>query len=65
VIDPSIPAADFTGVLDVKPKGSGSSVEWRVQYIADDQPTIVVDSIVSNLLDTGLASLKQRFGAAP
>ncbi|HME81452.1 MAG TPA: DUF4331 family protein [Candidatus Eremiobacteraceae bacterium] len=60
-----IPAVDYTGVLDVKPKGSGSSVEWRVQYLADGQPTIVVHSIVSNLLDTGLASLKKRFGAAP
>jgi hypothetical protein len=58
-----IPAVDYTGTLDVKPKGGGSSVEWRVQYWADGQPDIVVKTIVSTLLKTGLQSLKSRFGA--
>ena len=57
-----IPAADYTGTLDVKPKGTGSSVEWRVQYLADGQPDIIVKTIVSSLLKTGLESLKPRFG---
>ena len=26
-------AIDYTGTLSVKPKGTGSSVEWRVQYL--------------------------------
>jgi hypothetical protein len=58
-----IPAADYTGTLSAKPKGAGTTVEWRVQYVADGQPDIVVKSIVSTLLKTGLGSLKSRFGA--
>jgi len=58
-----IPAVDYTGTLDVKPKGSGSSVEWRVQYRADGQPTIVVKTVVTELLKAGLTSLPSRFGA--
>ena len=50
--------------LGVKPKGDGSVVEWRSQFLPDNQPDIVVKAIVSALLKTGLASLKQRFGAA-
>ena len=57
-----IPAVDYTGTLDVRPKGGGSSVEWRVQYWADGQPTITVKTIVSTLLKTGLESLQTRFG---
>jgi hypothetical protein len=57
-----IQAVDYTGTLDVKPKGAGSSVEWRVQYWADGQPDIVVKTVVSTLLKTGLESLKSRFG---
>jgi len=59
-----IPASNYTGALGVKPKGDGSVVEWRSQFLADNQPDIVVKAIVSALLKTGLASLKQRFGAA-
>ena len=29
-----IPAADYTGTLTAKPKGAGTTVEWRVQYLA-------------------------------
>lgn len=54
--------ADYTGTFDVKPKGTGSSVEWRVQYQADGQPDIIVKTVVSTLLKTGLESLKPRFG---
>ena len=57
-----IPAADYTGMLSVKPKGSGSSVEWRVQYMPGGQPAIIVKTIASTLLKTGLESLKPRFG---
>ena len=58
-----IPAADYTGTLTVKPKGTGTTVEWRVEYLADGQPDIIVKSIVSTLLKTGLGSLKSRFDA--
>jgi hypothetical protein len=57
-----IPAAEYTGTLDVKPKGTGSSVEWRVQYWANGQPDIIVMTIVTTLLKTGLEGLKKRFG---
>jgi hypothetical protein len=53
--------ADYTGSLDAKPKGAGSVVEWRAQFLANDQPTIVVRTIVSTLFKTGLESLKSRF----
>ena len=58
-----IPASDYTGTLDVKPKGAGSSVEWRVQYLADGQPDFIVRTIVTTFLKTGLDSLQARFGA--
>jgi carbon monoxide dehydrogenase subunit G len=57
-----IPASNYTGTFDVKPKGAGSSVDWRVQYLADGQGTLVVKIIVSTLLKTGLGALKKRFG---
>ena len=56
-----IRASDYTGTLEVKPNGAGSSVEWRVQYLADGQPDFIVKLIVSTLLKTGLAGLKKRF----
>jgi len=58
-----IQAVDYTGTLAVKPKGPGSSVEWSVQYWADGQPDIIVKTVVSTLLKTGLDNLKSRFGA--
>ena len=57
-----IPATDYTGVLDVKPKGNGSSVEWRVQYMPGGQPDLFVKIMSSTLLKAGLDSLKPRFG---
>jgi len=57
-----LPVADYTGTLEVKPKGAGSSVEWRSQYLPDGQPDFVVRTIVTTLLKTGLESLKKRFG---
>ena len=52
-----IPAVGLHGNVGVKPKGTGSSVEWRVQYLADGQPDFIVRTIVSTLLKTGLESL--------
>ena len=57
-----VPAAHYIGTLDVKPKATGSVVEWRVQYIADGQPSVIVNAINTSLLKTGLASLQKRFG---
>jgi Polyketide cyclase / dehydrase and lipid transport/Domain of unknown function (DUF4331) len=57
-----VPVEDYMGTLDVKPKGTGSTVEWRVQYWADGQPDIVVRAIVTALEKTGLQGLKKRFG---
>jgi hypothetical protein len=58
-----IKASDYTGTLEVKPKGTGSSVEWRVEFLADGQPDFIIRVIVSTLLKTGLESLKKRFGS--
>ncbi|MBV9488542.1 MAG: SRPBCC family protein, partial [Verrucomicrobia bacterium] len=54
---------DYTGTFDVKPKGSGSSVGWRVQFLADNQPTLIVRTIVATLMKTGFEGLEKRFGA--
>jgi Polyketide cyclase / dehydrase and lipid transport/Domain of unknown function (DUF4331) len=57
-----IPAVDYKGSLQVTTRGAGSLVEWRVEYWADGQPDIVVKTIVTTLLKTGLEALKKRFG---
>jgi hypothetical protein len=54
---------DYTGTFDAKPNGNGTSVEWRVQFLADNQPTIVVRTIVATLMKTGFEALQKRFGA--
>jgi hypothetical protein len=56
-----IPASDYTGRLEVKPNGAGSSVEWGAQYLPKGQGDIVVKTIISTLFKTGLESLKSRF----
>jgi len=60
-----LPISRYIGTLEVKPKGSGSVVDWRVQFLASNQPNVVVNDRVSKLVKTGLQSLKSRFGAAP
>ena len=59
-----IGASRYTGMLEVKPKGSGSVVDWRVQFLASHQTNRAVNVLVSRALKTGLESLKSRFGAA-
>jgi polyketide cyclase/dehydrase/lipid transport protein len=54
---------DYTGTYEVQPKGSGSSVEWRVQFLADNQPTLIVSTIVATLMKAGFEALPKRFGA--
>jgi hypothetical protein len=56
-----LPVANYTGMLSVKPKGAGSSVEWRAQFLPNGQGTIIVKTIVSTLFKAGLDSLKSRF----
>ena len=56
-----LPASDYTGRLEVKPNGAGSSVEWSAQYLPKGQGDVVVRTIVSTLFKTGLESLKPRF----
>jgi len=59
-----VPAAHYEGTLRVQPKGSGSTVDWQVRYIADGQPDLVVRTIISTLLKVGLTSLQTRFSPA-
>ena len=59
-----VPASHYIGTLDVKPKGSGCIAGWRVDFLANNQPDIVVRTMVSTLIETGLGSLKSRFGVA-
>jgi hypothetical protein len=59
-----LPASHYTGMLEVRAKGSGSVVDWRVEYQADNLPDIAVRTRVSTLIKTGLESLKRRFAEA-
>jgi hypothetical protein len=59
-----VPASHYIGMIDVKPKGSGCIAGWRVDFLANNQPDIVVRAMVSTLIETGLGSLKARFGVA-
>lgn len=54
---------EYTGTFELKPKGSGSSVGWRVRFLADNQPTLIVKTIVATLMKTGFEALTKRFGA--
>lgn len=58
-----IPASDYTGTLEVKPNGTGSTVEWRARYLGNGQGDIIVRTIMLTLFKAGLESLKPRFGA--
>jgi hypothetical protein len=57
-----IPASSYAATLEVKLNGAGSSVLWRAQYLANNQPDVAVRTIVSTLFKTGLQGLKSRFG---
>jgi hypothetical protein len=59
-----VPATRYTGTIEVSPKGSGCVAGWRVQFLANNQPDIVVRAMVSTLVKTGLGSLKLRLAAA-
>ena len=59
-----VPASHYAGVIDVRPKGSGSIAGWRVEFLANNLPDIAVRTMVSTLVQTGLGSLKHRFAAA-
>jgi hypothetical protein len=59
-----VPASRYSGMLEVKPKGNGCVVDWRVQFLASNQPQGRVKAMVSTLLKTGLESLKTRFAIA-
>jgi Polyketide cyclase / dehydrase and lipid transport/Domain of unknown function (DUF4331) len=57
-----IQAANYVGELEVQPRGTGSSVTWRVQYLPNGQADLVIRIVVSTLAKTGLEALKQRLG---
>ena len=59
-----MPVSQYTGTLEVKPKGGGSVVDWRAQFLAISAADRGVKVIVSTLFRTGLESLKPRFGVA-
>jgi len=55
-----IAASHYVGTIQVRPKGEGCVAEWRVDFLADKQPDIVVRGTIQNLLETGLESLRPR-----
>ena len=59
-----VPATHYTGTIEVESKSKGCVAHWRVDFLANNQPDIVVRTLVSTLVKTGLGSLKPRFAAA-
>jgi hypothetical protein len=59
-----VPATHYIGTIDVRPHGSGCIAEWRVDFMGDGQPDIVVRGMVEGLLASGLGSLPARFAVA-
>ena len=59
-----IPVSQYTGTLEVNPKGGGSVVDWRAQFLAISVADRGVKVLISTLFRTGLESLKPRFGVA-
>jgi hypothetical protein len=59
-----MPVSHYTGALEVRAKDRGCVVEWRAQFLASHRSNRAAKSMVSALVNTGLASLKPRFGAA-
>ena len=59
-----VAASHYSGTIEVKPKGSGCVADWRVQFLANNQPDIAVRTRVTTLVKTGLGSLRHRFAAA-
>jgi Polyketide cyclase / dehydrase and lipid transport/Domain of unknown function (DUF4331) len=57
-----LPISRYIGTFQVTPNGSGSIVDWRIQFLASDKPDIVVKDRVSGLVKAGVESLKSRFG---
>jgi hypothetical protein len=60
-----MPVCHYTGTIEVKQNGRGSVVDWRTQFVANHQTDRAAKVLVSTLLNTGLDSLKSRFGLAP
>jgi hypothetical protein len=56
-----LPVTNYTGMLLVRPSGTGSSVEWRAQYLPNGPGTLITKTMVSTLFKAGLESLKSRF----
>lgn len=59
-----VAASHYAGLFEVKPKGAGCVATWRIRFLANGQPDIVVKDLVSTLQKTGFGNLKSRFGAA-
>jgi hypothetical protein len=59
-----VPASHYVGTIDVKAKGEGCVASWSVQYLANNQPDLLVRRRVSALVKLGLDNLKARFAVA-
>src|SRR5262249_33434943 len=48
-----VPASHYAGTIEVRPSNGGCVAEWRVQYLANNQPDIIVKDQVATLEKTG------------
>ena len=58
-----IPAVNYTGTWTSNPRGTAAQSSGGCEYLADNQPDLIVKTIVSTLQKTGFEALKKRFGA--
>ncbi len=56
-----IPVDIYEGQLSVVAQGSGSTLTWSVAFRHAGLADMIVNIIISTLIDTGLAALKTRF----
>ena len=59
-----MPVSHYTATLEVAPKGGGTVVNWRVQFLPKHQTDRAVRAMVSTFFNAGLERLKSRFGVA-
>src|SRR5882724_3573485 len=55
-----IPAAQYEGTMAVRPTATGSVVTWSAKYRPKGQGGLIVQTVISRLLDAGLEGLKRR-----
>ncbi len=60
-----IPVDIYNAQISVEPSAMGSSFTWTVDFRHAGMADMIVNIIISTLLDTGVAALQAKFGSSP